>query len=422
MTVSGTREPMTGSLSPDAVRDILHFGYDPACRAAGLPEPVGDAVTRETLTEEYPRLLSTVQEAFRAAIDAELSAAGGDGTHVVPLSAGLDSRAILAALLERPDVATSDVMTVTFGMPGTWDFEIGKQVAAAAGVRNRTVDLRPEAFEWPLEELQAVAGGASSPVRVFERYVNAAVMRFADGSTVWSGFLGGTTTGQHVTEQPPNSWETAVEAFVEESHYTSLRFENHDPARSISTDSYVSATSLPYPNQLSFAHRQPCYIRPVAVGDGERCTPFANPEWLRVVLNVPQEYRVGRKILVDAMSDAFPDLFSLPTDANAGFPLSVGEKRRKMRRGRLFLRSRIASHFGLSFTHPDTNYVDFDRAFRTESGLRETAAGLVASLAERDLGVDVHPRAVWDAHQAGADRSPDIKVLCSLELYLREHG
>lgn len=413
---------MTGSLSPDAIRDVLHFGYDPDCRASGLPEPVADAAMGETLTVEYPRLLSTVQEAFRSAVDAELSAAGGDGTHVVPLSAGLDSRAILATLLERPDVATSDVETVTFGTPGTWDFEIGKQVAAAAGVQNRTVDLRPDAFEWPLEGLQAVAARASSPVRVFERYVNAAVTRVADGSTVWSGFLGGTTTGHHLIEQPPGSWERAVEAFVDESHYTSLRFANHDPSRTLPADPYVPATALPYPNQLSFAHRQPCYIRPVVVGDGKRSTPFANPEWLRVVLNVPHEYRVGRKILIDAMSDAFPDLFSLPTDANAGFPLSVGKKRRKLRRGQLLVRSRLASRVGRPFTHPDTNYVDFDRAFRAESGLRDTAAVLVDSLAERDLGVDVHPRAVWDAHQEGADRSTDIKVLCSLELYLREHA
>lgn len=413
---------MTGGLSPDAVRDVLHFGYDPDCLAAGLPEPVADAATQETLTLEYPALVSKVQEAFRAAVDAELAAADGDGTHLVPLSAGLDSRSILAALLERPDVDRGDVETVTFGTPGTWDFEIGQEVAAAAGVRNRTVDLRPEVFEWPLAELAAVAGRASSPVRVFEAYANAQVTGMADGSTVWSGFLGGPTTGKDVTEQGSDSWETAVDRFVEEGHYTDLRFANHDPARTLPSDPYVPATALPYSNQLSFAHRQTCYIRPVLMGDGTLSTPFANPEWLRVVLNVPRKYRAGRRVLVDAMTDAYPELFSLPTDANAGYPLSVGERRRKMRRGRLLVNAKLASRLGLSYTHPGTNYVDFERAFREESGLRETAAGLLAALDERDLGVDVHPRAVWDAHQEGADRNPDIKVLCSLELYLREHS
>lgn len=32
----------------------------------------------------------------------------------------------------------------------------------------------------------------------------------------------------------------------------------------------------------------------------------------------------------------------------------------------------------------------------------------------------VDPLGVWEAHQSGADRSEDLKVLCSLELYLAE--
>ena len=47
--------------------------------------------------------------------------------NVVPLSGGLDSRAILATLSEITD--PSKIYTYTFGSPGTWDFEIGNYIA-----------------------------------------------------------------------------------------------------------------------------------------------------------------------------------------------------------------------------------------------------------------------------------------------------
>ena len=46
-----------------------------------------------------------------------------EGHHIVPLSGGLDSRAILGGLL---DAGLKDqITTVTFGTLGTWDYDIG---------------------------------------------------------------------------------------------------------------------------------------------------------------------------------------------------------------------------------------------------------------------------------------------------------
>ena len=46
--------------------------------------------------------------------------------HVVPLSGGLDSRLILGALLEHSDAR--DIRTFTYGIAGSYDFEIGNAV------------------------------------------------------------------------------------------------------------------------------------------------------------------------------------------------------------------------------------------------------------------------------------------------------
>lgn len=59
--------------------------------------------------------------------------------HVVPLSGGLDSRAILAELLDRG--LRKNIITVTFGTPGTLDYEIGAYVARKARVYHENIDL-----------------------------------------------------------------------------------------------------------------------------------------------------------------------------------------------------------------------------------------------------------------------------------------
>jgi hypothetical protein len=397
--------------------DALYYGYDPGCPRAGLPDSVADAARGSPLTADYERQVSMAQEAFRAAVEAELAECGAD-THLVPLSAGLDSRAILATLLDVPDVAPADVHTVTFGTPGTWDFEIGKRVAAAAGVGNTAVDLRPGSFDWSLQSLRAYARTASHPIRMLEGYANARAATIAGDSAVWSGFLGGTTTGQHVHESPRETWDGAVESFARANHYTNIDPPAYDPRAPLPDEPYVPQTALPYTNQLSFAHRQQCYIGPVVLGDGPRQTPFAREEWLEFMLNVPRRHRAQRGLFVDAMIDAFPDLFALPTDANAGFPLWVSDRRRKLRTARLRLTHGLASRLGLDYTHPGTNYLDFARAFRREGELRETASTLLSGFRERDPAGWLDPREIWSDHQNGADRSRDIKVLCSLELYL----
>ena len=68
--------------------------------------------------------------------------------HVVPISGGLDSRAILAGLLEFTDA--SNIFTYTFGTPGTYDFEIGKKLSKEIGTKHISFPLTNHVFS--LEE------------------------------------------------------------------------------------------------------------------------------------------------------------------------------------------------------------------------------------------------------------------------------
>ncbi|MFW5700924.1 MAG: hypothetical protein ACOCWM_04465, partial [Cyclobacteriaceae bacterium] len=66
--------------------------------------------------------------------------------HIVPLSGGWDSRAILGALCER--INNDEIETVTFGVPGQLDYDIGLMIGKKTGVKFNSLDLRLIDFNW----------------------------------------------------------------------------------------------------------------------------------------------------------------------------------------------------------------------------------------------------------------------------------
>ena len=84
-----------------------------------------------------------------AAIKARFQEAD-NGTHIVPLSGGLDSRAILAGLLDRG--LKDQIIATTYGTPGTYDYDIGCRVAKKIGVKHKAFDLstcKPQRLFFP---------------------------------------------------------------------------------------------------------------------------------------------------------------------------------------------------------------------------------------------------------------------------------
>lgn len=403
------------------VNNVLHYSYDPSCRYSGLPDAVVETATERSHSGDVETLAAKTVDALAAAVDAEMSEVSDDATHVVPLSSGLDSRALLATLLDRPDVEPSSVRTVTFGSPGTWDYEIGRRVAEVAGVRNTAIDLTAESFDWSLDSLRDYAAERRCPGGMFDGYVHAKVPAIAPAeSAVWVGFLGDLSAGVWQPADPYDEWTEARAHFAERERYaTGLTAPEFDPRSALPDEPFVSRRRLSYVEQLDIALRQRCAIEPVVIPSAEYRAPFTHPTWLECSLNLPAKHRRKRALFVDAFAEAFPALFELPTDANAGFPVSVGETKRKVRLARLRLMDRVSTVLGVNYTHPGTNYRDFGSAFRSGQ-LRDAASELIDEFAERDVAAWLDPRALWREHQAGADRTREIQVICYAELYLSE--
>ena len=71
---------------------------------------------------------------FKETIGNQLASSGRGAVHILPMSGGLDFRAVLGGLLEH--IPSSQIVTVTYGIPGTWDFEIAKMISRKFGIQH----------------------------------------------------------------------------------------------------------------------------------------------------------------------------------------------------------------------------------------------------------------------------------------------
>lgn len=410
----------------DSIATFLHYGYLPrqerpllehilAC--VSTPGHRTDARDAATLIRTGGRVLQACLEPVQR------------GLHVVPLSGGLDSRAILAALLAAG--VREDVVAVTIGTPGTLDFELAIEVAERAKVRHELIDLRHVAVdEASLESALLNSEAASWAFDVF--YHRLIAQRFGADATYWSGFMGGELAGAHVPAAPVSSWETAVDDFVRGAQFcrslSPLRAgcfaASHLPA-----EPWCDPTTLAYGDQLDFGVRQDAYVRRTVVVSGhDYRTPFLHESWVRFILSVPLALRRKEALFKRILVDAFPDLFSIPTKNTAGLRVTspdwaVAARIRSMKVAAAIrtgaslkdvARRRLPVPFALM------NYLDFAAALRTNPHMRELVPNLLAALEERKVGVS--GLRLWDAHErAGGDPqlACALTLLASLELNLR---
>jgi len=406
------------------VKNVLHYGYYPDGDRTELPAGIEQATACPELKKAKTELIQEGIDALGRSFDRLVSQTPGDATHILPLSGGLDSRLILAELYHNSDIGPEQLQTVTFGTPGTWDFEIGQRVANELGVRNLAIDLTEPEFDWSWKALVEYACGRR-PNKFLEGYVNLQATKHTDGKCVfWSGFMGDPTAGAHQPKHPTDSWETACEQFAvwNKAPEKKLTPPNFDPTNILPDRPFLNSDQLSYEEQLDFAIRQQYFIRPVVQSSSYNyLTPFLQDEWLSFVFRLPKKYRSERQLFKELVQEAYPQLFALPTDARYGLPLSAPNWQMQINRVGYRLIDKTMSLLGSDYTPPWTNYLNFEIAFRRWEHFRTLAENAVEYLESRNVGSYHDERQLWESHQTGQNYATELKLLISLALYLKTH-
>jgi asparagine synthetase B (glutamine-hydrolysing) len=420
------------ALEPDplAIRAFLRIGYVPGdatlfrdvdCLPGGCRIEVDERGWRVTnrLQSAAPRSnvsrSAALEEGARLFVEAVRRGIRSGVRPLVPMSGGLDSRAILAALLE--EFPASGIDTYTHGTPGSGDFEIGTRVARFAGTNHVTLNLDQIPFTEEALRAAAIWSDANTDLAQPSVWLHIA-RRLGTSAPQWTGFTGDGVGGSHFRGGVQSDAE-AVAAFLrEESGYKFLG----DPQDI--RDAKLVATQTTYDRSLSrheavwFANHVERYTaHHIFMNAFEFVNPFMDDAFVDFMLSLPPELRAGKRFYDEMMFARFPKLFALPTKGDGW--RSGGFKQLAWRANFMVRKAAWRVAPGLVH-HPMMSYLDFGYGLRERTDVHELGGALIEALAKRDVVDSAQVRQLWAEHQSGAkNHRYELTLLLSLEVALR---
>ncbi len=333
---------------------------------------------------------------------------------VVPLSGGIDSRAILAALLEH--TSASNIITYTYGSPGALDYEIGNRVARVTGTRHSKLPLSD--YVYNMRDLLDISTRVDQQTLLFLHGPVRAMDSMFGGMNIWSGTIIDVLFGRHAHIQCANEWADAIQNSVKENQYVkSIRLSNVAPSaysRYIDYDERMRG-DLGLEHVIDLMNRQVKFVAPHVLMKGYNYKLMLDPELVRFALSLDQSLLEDQRLYKEMFRRSYPRLFSLPTKSNRG--LSLGAARWKIQGKRI--RDALSRSLGL---HGNlyVNYLDFNKAIRERRDLGDIIKSNVFDLAKRKVIDWISIEDLWKNHISGRnDHADALLVLASLEIHLK---
>ncbi|MES1946595.1 asparagine synthase (glutamine-hydrolyzing) [Salinisphaera sp. C84B14] len=344
---------------------------------------------------------------------------------IVPLSAGLDSRAVLAGLR----ACGADVRAVTYGIPGAFDYDLALPVARATGAPIDRFDLRK--IEVKRADLLSLAKRSPRPSVLLDMFYNDHIAQyFGDGYTYANGFIGDVLAGKNLGKAGGLSWDEAraqLAAWCRLSRTATLTAPGTDPLDALPDAPFVSLDLLPAIQQLDYGVRQQMLVRPIVCPPGfDVVTPFLDPQWCAFMLGLPDDIRKNRAFFIELFQYAFPEVFALPTTASGGLPLGADERairhhKKRLKRRRRMRRnlSRILPWVDVPPANRSWQYLDFRQLLRDRSDFHAMYAQGMQQLDESQHIPWLEATALLDEHRAGgADHTKALHALFNISLLL----
>ena len=172
----------------------------------------------------------------------------------------MDSRGVLAGLINAG--VKDRLTTVTFGIPGSWDYEIGNSIARKIGTAHRSIDLRD--FQVTTERLLETARNGSAWTFLIDAYYNHLIPIY------WSGYMGDVLAGGNEIRLPVEenwSWEDGKSYFVDNKFLNERRkmimsSPGYNPLEYLPPTPFVDHKKMAYYDQYCIFVLNNSYFKP----------------------------------------------------------------------------------------------------------------------------------------------------------------
>jgi len=317
--------------------------------------------------------------------------------HLIPLSGGWDSRAILGAALDRVD--RKEIQTISFGTKGQLDFDIGKHISMQLGIEHFALDLNTVKFDWD----DLLLSVKRSPwTYVPDAYFNSIARKTFQNTSVWVGFLGDPLAGSHLFDNYRN-FDATKTAFIQRQQkpQKNILLPPNYKVELGPLEQEKVKTTLHWDDFFDLTVRQANCIAPIVLPVkrwsswedhhirqefNDVIAPFATKAWVSYWINAPRKLRNNQQLYLAMLRYKFPLLFKMPSKYYYGASAAGSQKYHLNKFKHRFL-SKIYRHFPQLGVKSNImlNYLDFNEMFRKRKDYQEVLATASDFLEKNDI-------------------------------------
>ncbi len=406
------------------INDYLHFGYIPKL---GQVEKIRSILSPQCFYDREDMEARSEVELIQMGIDA-LNFVFDDllenninvgNNHLVPLSGGLDSRLILAALLDR--VEAKKIHCVTFGSPRSFDFDIPEKIVKNTGVNLERIDCTQ--LDYSKEKLLKAVENGGKWTSIPDIYINQLSLKFGEDFNRWSGFLGGELAGSYGDLN--SKFDDNIAAFVKyQQKSTKLKLTelNYNPLLSLNEPDDLAQFNITEFEKLFLFNRSASGSLPIMFPEKLIVqTPFLHPRWVDFILKIPYKHRKKSKLFEDILLSMFPDFMKLPSKNKAG--LGLGEHSAlNYFKNLVFLKARFELNKyvqNVKFPPIGVNYIDYKNGIKQIDSLNLVIKTACENLEDQKITPWLQPTQIFKKHMDNKeDYSKALLLLLGLDINL----
>ena len=364
-----------------------------------------------------------------------------DETVIIPLSGGLDSRAILAAALRC--TSKDNIITFTFGDPGSFDFEIGRMVAEKAGVKNVPFGVEKKDFEGQynisMDDIEGMVD--ATPYFAIRGYEEMEEY----GTHILSGYIGDFIMGSHMFPEmiktnliTDNECEKASNLILEKdllhtlndiknllSHSICKKMDNPISKEELKKNKNKNLSNIYFKHFLENHTDKYSYFTVFRYRSFfNYSSPFLDNDLVDFMRRISPKLRFGQKLYTSMLSKKYPELFKLPTKTNQGLRLDADNISLFLNRAILLSKMMANRILGMLikrniFLDKGKNYIDYDELIGKDKEYRDYMRKMIEKVKEREYFNKDYIEDIWRLQIQGKKNYAMLfGLLVTFELFL----
>ncbi|MDB9974090.1 asparagine synthase-related protein [Gammaproteobacteria bacterium] len=299
----------------------------------------------------YDECLMIAEDLWRSTFAERYEATKGM-QHVVPISGGIDSRALLFELLKYKEA--KEICTFTFGVKGTLDFDIGNEIAKYYGTSHHQMECNNDILT--IDNAIQFGEMVDYSCNLFLTPQVSQLLQFKE-MNIWSGTVIDVYFGRHFHDIESTNTEIAAQNFIRENTLSKYFEHMIDKHELIEVMDIPKLQGCSLEHVIDLANRQSKFVAKHLLYKGYNFSTMLGEEITEFALSINQAFHSKQKLYIDMMQNLYPNFNKHPCKTTFGMKLSTPDYQVKIKR----LIVKVLRSINADFKDPYINYLDWEK-------------------------------------------------------------